>query len=97
MIEISFIFGVAIYGIIWFLTLFIVLPFGVVSQQDTGEIVPGSEGGAPVQPRILKKLVYTTGLSTVFFALTYWLLTSGFMAQLELPFIPDFTPSDSAK
>ena len=35
MIKIGFIFGMAIYGIIWFLTLFMVLPWGVVSPQGS--------------------------------------------------------------
>ena len=91
MIEISFVFGLAIYGIIWFLTLFMVLPFGVESQKEVGEIVPGSEGGAPVRPQIMRKLAINTALASVFFALTYWMLTSGALADLNLPFIPDFT------
>jgi predicted secreted protein len=91
MIEISFIFGVAIYGIIWFLTLFMVLPFGVRSQHESGEVVPGSEGGAPVRPQILRKLGINTIVATVFFALTYWLLTSGALSELDIPFLPDFS------
>jgi predicted secreted protein len=39
--------GVALYFIIWWLTLFAVLPFGVRSQSDAGEVVHGSEPGAP--------------------------------------------------
>lgn len=95
MIEISFIFGVAIYGIIWFLTLFMVLPFGVKSQYESGEVVPGSEGGAPVRPQIMKKLGVNTIVATVFFVFTYWLLTSGALTELDIPFLPDF--SDAAK
>lgn len=91
MIEISFVFGVAIYGIIWFLTLFMVLPFGVQSQHESGEVVPGSEGGAPVRPQILRKLGINTVLATVFFAFTYWLLTSGALTEMKIPFLPDFT------
>ncbi len=91
MIEISFIFGVAIYGIIWFLTLFMVLPWGVVSQEEHGEIMPGSSESAPAQPRIVKKLLITTGVSAVFYLIVYWLLSSGALAELDLPFIPDFT------
>ena len=34
---------IAIYFIVWWVCLFIVLPFGVRNQVDTGEIVPGSE------------------------------------------------------
>ena len=89
MIEIGFLFGCAIYGIIWFLTLFMVLPFGVVSQHEDGRVVPGSEAGAPARPMIFRKLAITTLLSAVFYALVYLLLTSGGLGQLDLPFLPD--------
>ena len=72
MIEIGFLFGCAIYGIIWFLTLFMVLPFGVVSQHEDGRVVPGSKG-APARPMIYRKLAVTTLLSGVFYALVYLL------------------------
>jgi predicted secreted protein len=90
MIEIGFIFGFAIYGIVWFLTLFMVLPFGVVSQSEAGEVVPGSEGGAPSQPRIGRKLLITTLISGVLYAGIYYLLTSGALANADIPFLPDF-------
>ncbi len=80
MIEIGFIFGAAIYGIIWFLTLFTVLPFGVVAQNETGRIVLGTSASAPVQPHIARKLVITTLVSAVFYGLVYWLLTTGVLA-----------------
>jgi predicted secreted protein len=90
MIEIGFVFGFAIYGIVWFLTLFMVLPFGVVSQSEAGEVVPGSEGGAPSQPRIGRKLLITTLISGVLYAGIYYLLTIGALANADIPFLPDF-------
>ena len=66
-----------------------VLPFGVVSQHEDGRVVPGSEAGAPARPMIYQKLAITTLLSAVFYALVYLLLTSGVLAQLDLPFLPD--------
>jgi predicted secreted protein len=90
MIEIGFVFGFAIYGIVWFLTLFMVLPFGVVSQSEAGEVVPGSEGGAPSQPRIGRKLLITTLISGVLYSGIYYLLTSGALANADIPFLPDF-------
>ena len=89
MIEIGFLFGSAIYGIIWFLTLFMVLPFGVVSQHEDGPVVPGSEAGAPARPMIYRKLAMTTLLSAVLYGLVYMLLTYGILAQINLPFLPD--------
>jgi len=87
--DISLIFGLAIYGIVWFLTLFVVLPFGVVAQNETDEAVPGSAESAPTNPMIGRKLLITTALATVLYALVYWLLTSGIMAEINLPIFPD--------
>ena len=89
MIEISLVFGLAIYGIVWFLTLFIVLPFGVVSQGEAGDIVPGSTESAPAQPRIVKKLVGTTVLSIILYAILYLVLTTGMLTNIDLPFFPE--------
>ena len=90
MIEIGFIFGLAIYGIIWFLTLFMVLPWGVVSQAEHGEVqLFRLSESAPARPLIWQKLVITTGLSAVFYLIVYWLLTSGALSNIDLPFFPD--------
>jgi predicted secreted protein len=90
MIEISLIFGLAIYGIVWFLTLFIVLPFGVVAQNEAdNDAVPGSAESAPTNPMIGRKLLITTALASLLYGLVYWLLTSGIMATIDLPFFPE--------
>ena len=88
MIEISFVFGCAIYGIVWFLTLFMVLPFGVVSQDEACDIVPGSTTSAPVKPRIGKKLLWTTLIALILYAALYYVLTSDLLVYLQLPFLP---------
>jgi predicted secreted protein len=63
--------AVAVYFIIWWLALFVVLPWGVRSQHEAGEVIPGSEPGAPALPRIAAKLVWTTVVASVAFALLY--------------------------
>ena len=82
MIDISFTFGVAIYGMIWFVTLFTVLPFGVVTQDEAGDVEPGSPGSAPVNVRIGRKLLITTFISSVLFIIVYWLLTSDILVGI---------------
>jgi predicted secreted protein len=61
--------ALAIYFILWWLTLFAVLPWGVRSQQESGDITPGTEPGAPALPRIAAKLMWTTLVSAIIFAL----------------------------
>ncbi len=38
--------GLALYFVIWWTILFAVLPIGIRSQYEAGEVVPGSEGAA---------------------------------------------------
>ena len=82
MIEINFILGAAIYFIIWFLTLFLVLPFGVVAQNETDSIVKGTAESAPATAHIGRKLLINTILAAVIFAAIYALLTSNLLAHL---------------
>ena len=63
--------AIAIYFIIWWVVLFAVLPWGVRSQQEHGAIVPGSDPGAPMMPALKRKLVWTTIIAAIVFALWY--------------------------
>ena len=68
---------IAIFFIVWWLCLFIVLPFKVRNQIDAGEHVPGSERGAPAGIfRFWPKLLATTLLAALVTALIFWGLTN---------------------
>ena len=60
--------AIAIFLTIWFTVLFAVLPFGVRSQHEAGDFVAGTDPGAPVEPRLLAKAIWTTVISAVVFA-----------------------------
>ena len=57
----------AVFLTIWFTVLFAVLPIGVRSQHEHGEITPGTDPGAPASPRLLMKAGLTTLVSIVVF------------------------------
>ena len=57
--------GLALYFVIWWILLFAVLPFGVRSQVETGEVVHGSEPGAPALPALREKAIWTTLVASV--------------------------------
>ncbi len=66
-----------VWLIIWWLTLFIILPLGIRGQAEEGDIVEGSEPGAPHTLDIKRKFVQTTIIASVIWLLTCLLIVSG--------------------
>ena len=72
--------AIAIYFLIWWIVLFAVLPWGVRNQEESGDIVPGTDPGAPAVHTGWKKLLWTTIVASVVF---------GFLAAIyKLGLIP---------
>ncbi len=67
---------VAIFFVVWWLCLFVVLPFKVHNQVDAGDVFKGSEPGAPALLRLWPKLLITTVLAAVVTALLFWGLSN---------------------
>jgi predicted secreted protein len=63
--------AIAVFFLIWWIVLFVVLPWGVRSQHEAGAVVPGTDPGAPVLPRLRRVLVWTTAVSIVLFVACY--------------------------
>jgi len=72
----------AIYFVLWWVVLFLTLPFGVRNQaesgQAAGEIVPGSDPGAPVTSLMARKALWTTITSAVIFAVALIAYRAGY-------------------
>jgi predicted secreted protein len=63
--------SIAIYFVIWWLCLFVVLPFGVKSQHEADDVTLGTEHGAPHRPHLAMKALATTILAAIIFAGVY--------------------------
>jgi predicted secreted protein len=63
----SFTGAIALYFIIWWTVLFAILPFGVRSQAEDGNVTAGTEPGAPVAPLMMKKALWTTLIAAIVF------------------------------
>lgn len=87
----DFLSGFAVYFIIWWLTLFAVLPIGLRTQDDENSVVPGTVGSAPARFRGLRVVIMTTVASGVIYGI-YMLLTGYLGLSLDdLPnMVPDF-------
>ncbi len=66
----------AIYFLVWWLTLFAVLPFGRSRQAEEGH-EPGSDPGAPLAHVMWRKVMWTTIVATIIFAIMYVVYVNG--------------------
>ena len=84
--------AIAIYFITWWLCLFMTLPFGVRNAHEAGEAVEmGNEQGAPVRPMLFRKVLATTLLSAILFAIIYGQVTYHWVSFDDLPFVKAIT------
>lgn len=68
--------ALATYFVVWWIILFAVLPFGVRSQAEEGEVSPGTDPGAPAIPHLWAKLLWTTIVSAVVFGVAAYLFVN---------------------
>ena len=74
----------AIYFIFWWLVFFMVLPWGIRSQEEHAEVVLGSDPGAPAVHGLKMKAVWTTVVSAVVFGVFYWAYVTKAVALEDL-------------
>ncbi|NPU15575.1 DUF1467 family protein [Bradyrhizobium sp. 83002] len=70
----------AIYFVLWWVMLFVTLPFGVRSQHETGGAPPGTDPGAPTISLMGRRLLWTTFLSAVIFGLALLAYQAGYLS-----------------
>jgi predicted secreted protein len=83
-------FAIAIYAIIWWVVLFAMLPIGVRTQAEEGEVAPGTAESAPHQPRLLAKMLATTVVASIVFAIVYAIIVHKLIALDDVPFLPRY-------
>ena len=86
----SLTFGLAIFFICWWIALFIVLPIGVRTQEEAGNIQPGTPESAPVVHGMARKMIATTLLAVVIFSIVYAVLVLELISLDDIPFLPTF-------
>ncbi len=73
--------AVVVFIIIWWLTLFIVLPWGVRRTENPEE---GHDHGAPARPMLVRKLLITTAITIILFAAVYGVIEMSGISLREL-------------
>jgi predicted secreted protein len=67
----SLVFAIAIYFVVWWIVLFAVLPFGVRTQEEAGDVVAGTPPSAPAKFSLLRVVVINTIVAFIVFALIW--------------------------
>jgi len=60
--------AIVVYAVLWFLTLFVILPIRVRTQGEAGEVTPGTPASAWADPRLRRKFLWTTAIATLLWA-----------------------------
>ena len=83
--------AIAVYFIVWWLCLFMVLPFGIRNAHEAGVAVDeGHEPGAPVSPMLWRNVAATTVLASIIFLLVYGEVTYGWVSLYDLSWISHY-------
>lgn len=85
---INFVTGIAIYLTAWWIVLFTILPLGVTGQAESGEVVQGTESGAPLNPGLKHKAWLTTVAAAVIWLILFVIFEFGLISLDDIPFIP---------
>jgi predicted secreted protein len=90
--------GIATYLMIWWLTFFAVLPWGVRSQHEHGERLQGTEPGAPVTPGLGRKALVTSLIAAVIWLGVYAAVSAWGPAVWDYygRIVPDAPPSSTS-
>ena len=64
--------SVVIYVIMWWIVFFSLLPIDVNRNKNTK--IEGEDPGSPENPKMLKKFIYCTGITTILFIIIYLLM-----------------------
>ena len=67
--------SIIVYVLIWWIIFFSVLPVGIQSNKEKfKEKIDGIDPGAPINPKIEKKFLITTLITSIIFIVIYYLV-----------------------
>ncbi len=77
--------SLVVFIIIWWIVFFSLLPIGIKSNTEKfNDNLTGNDPGAPKNPNIGKKFVYTTVITSVIFVGIYFMVNKEYLNLREL-------------
>lgn len=78
--------GIVLFAVIWFMVFFVVLPIRFKSQEEAGEVVPGTPRSAPADAQIGRKARITTLVAVPLWGAIAYIILSGAVTIYDLDF-----------
>ncbi len=79
--------GIVMYCSIWAIVFFMVLPHGIVSQHEAGRVEPGTPASAPTEAMIGRKMLITSAITAVVFAVVWSVIYFHMFTLDDIPFL----------
>ena len=87
--------ALVLFAVIWFMTLFIVLPLRLKTQGDVGKAARGTPLSAPVDPQIKKRALIVTAVTVVLWGILMAVILSGIITVEDFDWFDHFNPPSS--
>ena len=76
--------GIVLFAVIWFMVFFIVLPMRLTTQDEAGEITPGTPAGAPHQAGLKRKAIVTSVVAVGLWSVIAGIILSGAVTLADI-------------
>lgn len=84
--------ALVLFAVVWFMVLYIILPLRMQSQNEAGDVVPGTPESAPVDPKLGKKVIWVTIVTLAIWTPLVWLISSGLISVRDIDFFGRMGP-----
>ena len=83
----SFASAIVLFAVIWFMVFLMMLPQRLKTQGEAGDVVPGTHASAPSNPEIKRKVLITTAITAVLWALVAYIIISGTITVRDMDWL----------
>ncbi|MDV7145474.1 DUF1467 family protein [Tropicimonas sp. TH_r6] len=84
--------ALVLLAVIWFMLLFIVLPLRLTTQEEAGDIVPGTPASAPTNPQLKRKAKIITLIALPLWAILCAIILTGAITVDDFDLFHRFGP-----
>ncbi len=76
--------ALVLLAVIWFVVLFVVLPLRLTTQGERGEVVPGTQPGAPAELDLGRRLKVVTIVAIILWVIIAGIIVSGLVTLCDI-------------